>query len=112
MAVAEINNLVIEKGTYFESTFNLSDPDGSSTSLIGIGMTHYCTIRKHPSSTIYENFGCNVVGATGRITVSLTEEQTSNLEVGRNYFDIVLVLENKKKKVLRGTAIVEESMSV
>lgn len=111
MAVAEINNLVIEKGTYFEATFNLFDPDNSVASLTGLSTT-YATIRKHPTSTVYEEFSYTITGATGIIELSLTDTQTSNLEVGRNYFDVVLTIEGKKKKVLKGTAIVEESLSV
>ena len=111
MAVAEINNLVIEKGTYFEVTFNLFDPDNSASTLLGVTTT-YATIRKHPTSTLYEDFSYNVVGATGTIDLSLTEQQTSNLEVCRNYFDVVIVVEGKKKKFLKGTAIVKDSIAV
>jgi hypothetical protein len=110
MAVAEVNNLVIEKGTYFEVTFNLFDADNSASSLLGI-TTSYATIRKHSSSTIFEDFTYNIVGETGTIELSLTEQQTSNLEAGRNYFDVIIFTEGKKKKFIKGTAIVEESFS-
>ena len=111
MAVAEVNNLIIEKGTYFEATFNLFDPDSSAATLTGLTTT-YAYIRKHSSSTVFEEFSSTVTGGTGTIKLSLTDTQTSNLEVGRNYFDVVLTIEGKKKKVLKGTAIVEESLSV
>jgi hypothetical protein len=89
----------------------LFDPDSSAATLTGLTTT-YAFIRKHSSSTIFEEFSSAITGGTGTIKLSLTDTQTSNLEVGRNYFDVVLTIEGKKKKVLKGTAIVEESLSV
>lgn len=111
MAVAEITNIVIEKGTYFEATFNLFEPDSSATALTGLTTT-YARIRKYPSSSSYEEFSKVITGNTGTIKLSLTAEQTSNLKPGRNYFDVVLTMDGKKVKVIKGTAIVEESASV
>ena len=89
MAVAEISNLIIEKGTYFETTFNLFDPDDSATVLTGLTTT-YATIRKHPESATSVSFASSVTAGTGTIELSLTEEQTETLEPGRNYFDVLM----------------------
>lgn len=111
MAVAEITNLVIEKGTDFEVTFNLFDSDSSSTVLSQLGTT-YARIRKFPESTEYQEFSKTITSGTGTIKLELTAEQTSSLKSGRNYFDVVLTINSKKVKVIRGTAIVEESVSL
>jgi hypothetical protein len=111
MAVAEITNIVIEKGTDFEATFNLFDPDQSATVLTGLTTT-YASIRKHPEAIIYENFSTNITTGTGTILLRLTAEQTANLKSGRNYFDVILTIGGKKTKVIKGTAIVEESVSL
>ena len=111
MAVYEISNLTVEKGTYFEATFNLFDPDDSASTLTGLTTT-YASIRKYSGSSSSEEFSKSITTATGTIKLSLTEEQTSRLSVGRNYFDVVLTLSGKKTKVIKGTAIVYESMSV
>lgn len=111
MAVAEITNLTIEKGTFFEATFNLFEPDSSSVNLVGITTT-YARIRKFPSSTAYEEFSKTITISTGTIKLTLTEDQTARLKAGRNYFDVVITMNNKKLKVIKGTAIVEESASV
>jgi len=111
MAVAEINNLVIEKGVDFEATFNLFNSDSSSSSLAGLS-TSYASIRKYPTSTAYEEFAKLITAATGTIKLSLTAEQTSNLSEGRNYFDVVLTIDTKRIKVVKGTALVYESVSV
>lgn len=111
MAAAEVTTLIIEKGTYFEATFSLFDPDQSSTVLAGLTTT-YASIRKHSTATTYEEFGKSITSSTGTIILTLTAEQTSNLVAGRNYFDVVLTIGGKKTKVIKGTAIVEESVSV
>lgn len=111
MAVAEITNVVIEKGTHFEGVFNLFDPDQSATALTDVTAV-YATIRKYPGSSKREEFAKNITEATGTIKLTLTEEQTSRLTPGRNYFDVVLTILGKKSKVIKGTAIVSESISV
>lgn len=111
MAVAEITNIVIEKGTDFEVTFNLFDPDQSATVLSGLTTT-YAKIRKHPDATNGEEFGKTITAGTGTIKLTLTATQTANLQAGRNYFDVVLTLGGKKTKVIKGAAMVEESVSV
>ena len=111
MAVAEITNIVIEKGTDFDVTFNLFDPDQSATVLSGLTTT-YATIRKHPEATNSEEFAKTITSGTGTIRLTLTAEQTANLQAGRNYFDVVLTISGKKIKVIKGTALVEESVSV
>lgn len=111
MAVAEITNIVIEKGTDFEATFNLFDPDQSATALSGLSTT-YATIRKYPDSTSGEEFAKTITAGTGTIKLTLTAAQTANLKAGRNYFDVVLTINSKRVKVIKGTAIVEESASV
>ena len=111
MAVAEVTNIVIEKGTDFEATFNLFDPDQSAAVLSGLTTT-FATIRKYPDATTGEEFGKTITAGTGTIKLTLTATQTARLSAGRNYFDVVLTLNNKKTKVIKGTAIVEESASV
>lgn len=111
MAAYEVNNIVIDKGTYFEATFSLFEPDSSAAILAGL-TTAYASIRKHPESEEYEEFAKTITTGTGTIQLSLTDEQTARLKAGRNYFDVVLTIYGKRIKVIKGTAIVEESTSV
>ena len=111
MAVAEITNIVIEKGTHFEATFNLFNPNQSASVLSGLTTT-YATIRKYPDATSGEEFSKTITAGTGTIKLTLTATQTANLKAGRNYFDVVLTINGRKTKVIKGTAIVEESASV
>lgn len=111
MAVAEVTNIVIEKGTDFEATFNLFDPDQSASVLTGLTTT-YASIRKYSEDSDGQEFSKVITGGTGTIKLSLTSTQTANLKEGRNYFDVILTLDGKKTKVIKGTAIVYESVSV
>jgi hypothetical protein len=111
MAVAEVTNIVIEKGTDFEATFNLFDPDSSASVLSGLTTT-YASIRKFPEATAFEEFSKTITAGTGTIKLTLSATQTARLSAGRNYFDVVITTNNKKLKVIKGTAIVEESTSV
>lgn len=111
MAVAEINNLVIEKGTDFSTEFSLFESNNSAAVLSSLG-TSYATIRKHPTATDYKNFSVTITAATGKVKISMTAANTSELTAGRNYFDIVLTLGGLKTKVVKGTILVEESVSV
>lgn len=112
MAVAEITNIVIEKGTDYEGTFTLFNDDSSGLSLLGIS-SFSARIRKHSTSIIFENFSVNVTTSPPAvITLKLTAVQTSNLESGRNYFDVVGYTDigNQAIKYIKGTIIVKDSM--
>jgi hypothetical protein len=111
MAIAEITNIIIEKGTDFEAIFNLFEPDQSAVVLTGLTTT-YASIRKFPESTSYEEFSKTITAGTGTIKLTLSATQTARLSAGRNYFDVILTIDGKKTKVIKGTAIVEESVSV
>lgn len=111
MAVYENNSLTIEKGTDFEVTFNLFDPDNTATILTGLTTT-YASIRKYSESTDGEDFSTDIIEETGTIILSLTSEQTSRLKAGRNYYDVILTINGKKTKVIKGTSIVSESVSL
>lgn len=88
-------NFTIERGTDFEATFNLFDPDQSVAVLSGLTTT-FATIRKYPDATTSEEFGKTITAGTGTIKLTLTATQTANLKEGRNFFDVVLTIGGKK----------------
>ena len=111
MAVAEISNLSIEKGTDFGGSVRVMSADEASVIISGI-TSSYARIRKHSKSVVYEEFNSVSLASTGVLTLTLSSDRSSGLESGRNYFDVVFVVNNKKTKVAKGTMIVWESMSV
>ena len=111
MAVSEITNLTLDRGANFTASFNLFNSDSSGLSISGITSTS-ARIRKHSTSVIFEDFSTTVTSAPpANIKIELTPEQTSNLELGRNYFDIFITTSgNNRQKFITGTIIVKDSV--
>jgi len=111
MAVPAVN-LVIEKGTDFEATFNVSNSDGSVFSLSNYTATS--KIRKHPTALDPKSFTTSITVATGEIKISMGSTVTSQLNAGRNYYDVIITQSgtNKVQKVFEGMVIVNETVSV
>ena len=110
MAVAEINHLSIEKGADFEASVRVMSTDEAAI-ISGISSS-YARIRKHANSVVYEEFNSASLSSSGVLTLTLSADRSSGLESGRNYFDVVFVVNNKKTKVAKGTMVVWESMSI
>jgi hypothetical protein len=114
MAVAEINNLIIDKGVDFEATFNILSPDDSPFSLNGY--TGISKIRKYPNSPTSHPFRVEITIATGEVKISMASTVTSQLSTGRNYFDVILnrsLYGNSSTfKAIQGTIIVSDTASL
>lgn len=112
MAVPAVN-ITIEKGTYFENTFNIDNDDGSPYNLSNY--TGIARIRKHPSASTYHSFSVTITALSGLIKLIMVPSVTSQLKEGRNYYDVVITDNanpDYKIKVIEGTAIVIPSISV
>jgi len=82
-------NLTIEQGTNFTSTFTVKNPDGTVLPLTGYTAT--AKMAKHPSATVgITTFTTSIVTATGKVTLTLSNATTSNLDSGRYYYDCVI----------------------
>jgi hypothetical protein len=106
MAVPAVN-IVIEKGADYFATFTITKPDGTAYDLSD--SSALSTLRKYPESdTISATFSSTITVATGKVTVSLGNTITSDLDMGRYYYNIVVTNNNslKKTRVIEGMAIV------
>lgn len=105
-------NIVIEKGTDFESTFFIDNPEGDSFNLSGYSAV--AKIKRHPAATTSIPFSVNIIASTGQVRISMGNTITSQLSEGRNYYDIVIISQgyNTKTKVIEGNALVYPSASV
>lgn len=80
-------NLVIDQGSTFSTSLNLTDENGDPISLLGY--TANSQIRKwYTSATPAATFTTNTSEGDGVITLSLTSAQTSNLVAGRYVYDV------------------------
>jgi len=105
-------NIVIEKGTDFEATYNVSNSDSSVYSLTN--QTATAKIRKHPTATSVKSFTTSITTSTGEIKISMGSTVTADLTAGRNYYDVILThaTTGKKTKIFEGTALVHDTVSV
>lgn len=104
-------NLRIDKGTDFESTFDLTNADGTVFSLINYTAT--AKIRKHPTASSSTSFSTTITAAQGKIKITMTDTQTAALKAGRQVYDVVITDGGgKKTKVFEGTVMVYESVAV
>lgn len=87
--------VIIDQGTTFETTIDLTDQDGEA--LVTSGYSARAQMRRHYASTNSVAFTCDL--SNGSLILSLTSEQTSNLEAGRYVYDVEL--EDASNNIIR-----------
>ena len=109
MAVPVVN-ITIEKGADFESSFTITNADGSVYSLNSASAT--AKIKKFPESTTSYSFSTTITVATGRIALSMTDNVTSTITPGRYFYDILVTNSSGlKTRVIEGMALVTAGIS-
>lgn len=83
--MATKSNLLIDQGTTFSSIINLTDEEGSPINLSNY--TGAAQMRKHYSSSNSVSFAVELT-ANGRVTLSLSANQTANIVAGRYVYDV------------------------
>lgn len=81
-------NLIIDQGTTFTTTVDVTDDDDQPIDLTGF--TGSSQIRKHYTSSNSTPFAVHVDGPDGTVRLSLTSAQTSALRAGRYVYDVEL----------------------
>tara|TARA_B100000902_G_scaffold60790_1_gene67903 strand:- start:3975 stop:4307 length:333 start_codon:yes stop_codon:yes gene_type:complete len=85
--MAIIANLFIDQGTDFTVTVDVSDATGGILDLTGYSAS--AQIRKTYGSSTKVDFTTNTgTPSQGKVTMSLTDAQTSALESGRYVYDL------------------------
>ncbi len=82
-------NVYIDQGTDFSITVDVTDTDG--TALEMTGYTAAGQIRKtYSSSTASGTFTTAIAAASGQVTLSLTDTETSAIPAGRYVYDLTI----------------------
>ena len=104
--MAIIANIFIDQGADFSVTVNVADVDGTTLDLAGY--TAAAQIRKtYGSSSVSSTFSTSIAEASGQVTLSLTDTQTSALDSGRYVYDLnVTSSGGQTTRVVEGQAIV------
>jgi hypothetical protein len=79
-------NIVVDQGTTFSTSINLTDDDGNPVDLTGY--TGRSQMRKHYTSTNSQSFSVSLNSQQGSITLSMSANQTSNIVPGRYVYDV------------------------
>mgnify|MGYP003115068613 CR=1 FL=1 len=104
--MAIIANIFIDQGTDYEVTIDVTDTSDNIIDLNGYSAS--AQIRKtYGSTTIAETFGTSITASTGKVTLSLTDTQTTGLKAGRYVYDLVITDgSGTKTRVIEGQAII------
>lgn len=102
--MATTANLVIDQGTTFTTTINLTNDDGSEKDLTDYTVSSQ--IRKSYYTSTYTAFSTSKVDLAGEITLSLTATQTSALKAGRYVYDLEITSSEETVRVIEGIVTV------
>lgn len=98
-------NIVIDQGTDFETSINLTDSSGDQLDLTG--MTAASQIRKTHTSSNSVAFTTALANASGTLTLSLNNATTSSMTAGRYVYDVELTdASNVISRILEGVVTV------
>lgn len=88
--MASIKNLVIDQGATFSLSITVADANGNALNLTGY--TLRSQMRRSYGATSSTSFTvASATPATGELTISLTDAQTSALKAGRYVYDVEIV---------------------
>lgn len=109
MSAVYVNNLTINSGADFLQSFQLASGD-SDAPLNLTGYTAYAQMRKHAGSLNPVTFTTEISSprTLGKIVLSLTSEQTSQIKPGRYIYDIVIDNLGLRTRVVEGMVLVRE----
>jgi hypothetical protein len=103
--MATKSNLVIDQGSTFSVDLNLTDENGDYFSLSGYTITSQ--MRKwYTSTNAAATFTTSANSDIGVINLSLSSNQTSNLEAGRYVYDVELIDNSQTFRILEGIVTV------
>jgi len=79
-------NLTLDQGTDFSAVIDLTDTDGNPYNLLGF--TVASQMRKNYASRTAFEFTTQSSGATGRISLSMPNTVTQDIDPGRYLYDV------------------------
>lgn len=103
-------NLVIDQGTTFSATITMTDEYGNYINLNDY--TGRSQMRKHYASVSKTDFEVEVDATNSTLTLSLTDEQTSELTPGRYVYDVEVVdTANTVSRIVEGIVTVTPNVT-
>lgn len=112
MAAVYVNNLVINSGSDFSQSFTLEGSDNSALNLTGYQVN--AQMRKWSGSSVAITFTSTIQipRTEGKILISLSSADTTNIKPGRYIYDIVITDSfGLKNRVIEGMVLVREGVT-
>lgn len=81
-------NIVIDQGSDFETTIDVTDEDGNVVDLTGY--TGAAQMRKHYTSSAQTAFTIAITAHTGAVRMSMNAATSSTITAGRYVYDLEL----------------------
>ena len=103
-------NIIIDQGTDYSTSINLTDADGNVVVLTNY--TANSQIRKTYSSSNAVHFSTSIDTSNGVITLSLTDSQTANLVAGRYVYDVVVTTGATTSRIVEGIVTVTPRVTI
>lgn len=98
-------NLIIDQGSNFKTSINLTDDFDNIIDLTGY--TGAAQIRKHYTSLTAYAFTVNIVPTAGEISLSLDANTSNSIPAGRYVYDCELTYtDGTKSRIIEGTITV------
>ena len=100
--MATKSNLVIDQGSDFTVSLNVTNTDGSAFNLSGYSGA--CKLRKHWSSNVAHSLTCNTSSdvTNGVVGLSANAAITGNISPGRWSYDVEVTSGTNVTRVLQG----------
>lgn len=114
MSAVYVSNLVINSGVDFAQTFTLEDSQSNSIYDL-TGYTVSAQMRKYSGSSNAINFTSSITypATLGKILITLSSAQTTDIKPGRYVYDVVVQHNgnSKKTRVIEGMVLVREGVT-
>lgn len=112
MAAVYVSNIVINAGSDFSQSFTL-EGSANNSALDLTGYTVLSQMRKYTRSSTSVSFTTSISAPAtlGKITISLTSAETSNIKPGRYIYDILIIKNNITTRVIEGMALVRAGVT-
>ena len=107
--MAVMTNIVLDQGTTFNMTVNLTNDDLSAKDLTYYTVTSQ--MRKSYDATTATSFTTAKVDATGVVTLSLPATETAAVKAGRYVYDVEIASSTETLRVLEGLVTVTPNVT-
>ena len=94
------SNIVIDQGTDYEVTINVTDANTTPINLTGY--TCQAQVRKYYTSSRKYDFAVTISANTGEVTLAMSANTSANIAAGRYLYDCTISQANIISRIVEG----------